>query len=112
MMTNAIINAVAGIAQTKLNREDCAFGMGQNGQKNDAATKSAAIFLSGEECASSMGQRSNENCAASKGAQIKFRREESARSMDLGANRKGRNAPLYIADRRLYATAKRLLQAS
>ena len=76
MMTNAIIDAVAGIAQTKLNREDCALGMGQNGQRNDAATKSAAIFLSGEECASSMGQRSND--AAVKDAQIKLRMEECA----------------------------------
>ena len=63
-------------AQNLLKREECALGMDQKLNTNDAVLKDAHVSLSREECVLSMEQRSDTNDAALKDAQILLRREE------------------------------------
>ena len=55
-------------AQIMLNKEECAYSMGQ--RSSDAARKDAQSFPYKEECAFRMGQKSNENYATAKDAQM------------------------------------------
>jgi len=61
-------------AQDMLKEEECALGMGQNGQRRNAALEDAHAMLREEECAYGMGHTSN--YVAVKDAQVMLKEEE------------------------------------
>jgi hypothetical protein len=66
--------------------EECASGMGQRLNRNDAAVRDARTKFKEEECASGTGQSLNRNDAAVRDAQIKSSMEECASDMGPRSN--------------------------